>query len=268
MATRALARCGKLRKKAESRLLGRVALDANWTIMDAGPNGMTERCVTLPRRSQATAKRLFALPTQLPSVLALLVIAGAGYCSGANAKEHSIRLPVVEGKDIRFTQLQSEEGLLEGEVNHILQDDQGFMWFGTSDGLRRYDGYGFRDYRHDPKDPNSIRGATVYALFKDRSGRLWVGSDAFLDMFDPTTDKFTHFSGPGTAGIEGMVLDIRQDREGMLWVASYQGLYRVDPTTWQTVHYRHEPNDPSSLSSNLLKSTLEEKDGKIGRAHV
>ena len=172
-----------------------------------------------------------------------------------------VRLPVVDGNDIRFTQLHAEQGQLQDEVNHIVQDDQGFMWFGTSDGLRRYDGYGFRDYRHDPMDPNSIRGARVYALFKDRSGRLWVGSDAFLDMFDPTTDKFTHFSGPGTAGIEGMVLDIRQDREGMLWVASYQGLYRVDPTTWQTVHYRHEPNDPSSLSSNLLKSTLEEKDG-------
>ena len=66
----------------------------------------------------------------------------------------------------------------------------------------------------------------------------------FLDMFDPATDKFTHFSGPGTAGIDSLVLDVRQDRKGMLWVSSYQGLYRVDPATWQTVHYRHEPDDP------------------------
>ena len=64
------------------------------------------------------------------------------------------------------------------------------------------------------KIPNSLSGATVYSLFKDRSGRLWVGSDAFLDMFDPATDKFTHFSGPGTAGIDSLVLDIRQDRKG------------------------------------------------------
>jgi len=172
-----------------------------------------------------------------------------------------MRLPVVDGNDIRFTQVHPLQGQLQDEVNRIVQDDQGFMWFGTSDGLRRYDGYGFRAYRHDPKDPNSISGATVYSLFKDRSGRLWVGSDAFLDMFDPATDKFTHFSGPGTAGINSLVLDVRQDRKGMLWVSSYQGLYRMDPVTWQTVHYRHQPDDPSSLSSNLIKSTLEERDG-------
>ena len=80
-------------------------------------------------------------------------------------------------------------------------------------------------------------------------------------MFDPVTDKFTHFSGPGTAGIEGVVLDISQDRKGMLWIASYHGLYRLDPATRQTAHYQHEPNDLSGLSSNLLKSTFEEKDG-------
>ena len=191
----------------------------------------------------------------------LIASCSFGVCAEMHQLSRPVLLPVVDGNDIRFTQLHSEQGQLRDEVNHIVEDDQGFLWFGTSDGLRRYDGYGFRDYRHDSRDPSSISGATIYALFKDHSGRLWVGSDAFLDMFDPATDKFTHFSGPGTAGIEGMVLDIREDRNGMLWIASYQGLYRIDPATWQTVHYQHEPHDPSSLSSNLLKSTLEEKDG-------
>ena len=172
-----------------------------------------------------------------------------------------VHLPVVDGNDIRFTQLRSEQRRFEGEVNHILQDDQGFMWFGTSDGLRRYDGYSLRDYRHDPRDPNSLSGATIYSLFKDRSGRLWVGSDAFLDMFDPATDKFTHFSGPGTSGIEGTVLDIREDSAGILWLASQKGLYRLDPARRQAIHYEHKPDDPSTLSSNRLKSTFEEKDG-------
>ncbi len=194
------------------------------------------------------------------SFLALLVIAGCA--SAADAGVHLIRLPVVEGEDIRFTQLRSGQGLLEGEVNHIVQDDQGFMWFGTSDGLRRYDGYAFKEYRHNPQDPNSLSGATISALFKDRSGKLWVGSDAFLDMFDPANDKFTHFSGAGTAGIEGVVHDISQDRKGMLWIASYQGLYRLDPTTGQTARLPARPwTISSSLSSNQLKSTFEEKDG-------
>ena len=184
-----------------------------------------------------------------------------GVCADLHQSRRVVRLPVVDGNDIRFTQVRPAQDQLQDEVNRIVQDDQGFMWFGTSDGLRRYDGYRYRTYRHDPRDPNSISGATVYSLFKDHTGRLWVGSDAFLDMFDPVTDKFTHFSGPGTAGIDSLVLDVRQDRKGVLWVASYQGLYRVDPATWQTVHYRHQADDPSSLSSNLVKATFEERDG-------
>ena len=184
-----------------------------------------------------------------------------GACSETSRSSRKVALPVVDGNDIRFTRLHLAQGQFQDEVNRIVQDDQGFMWFGTSDGLRRYDGYGFREYRHDLKDPNSISGATVYSLFKDRAGRLWVGSDAFLDMFDPVTDRFTHFSGPGTAGINSLVLDVREDRNGVLWVSSYQGLYRVNPATWETVHYRHEPDDSSSLSSNLVKSTFEERDG-------
>ena len=184
-----------------------------------------------------------------------------GVCAELHQSGRLVQLPVVDGNDLRFNQLHPPQDQLQDEVNRIVQDDQGFMWFGTSDGLRRYDGYGFRAYRHNPKDPNSISGSTVYSLFKDRSGRLWVGSDAFLDLFDPATDKFTHFSGPGTAGIDSLVLDVHQDRKGILWVASYQGLYRVDPTNWQTVRYRHQSDDPASLSSNLVKATFEERDG-------
>ena len=193
--------------------------------------------------------------------LALLLIAGPAHSSGADAGVHSIRLPVVEGKDIRFTQINSDQGVIEGEVNHILQDNQEFIWFGTSDGLRRYDGYSLREYRHHPQDPNSLSGTTIHALFKDRSGKLWVGSDRFLDRFDPVTEKFDHFSGPGTAGIDGVVQDVSQDRQGMLWIASYDGLYGLDPASGQAAHYRHRPDDPASLSSDLLKATFEAQDG-------
>src|SRR6201990_64575 len=98
-----------------------------------------------------------------------------GVCSELPQSRRKVDLPVVDGNDIRFTQLHPVQGQFQDEVNRIVQDDQGFLWFGTSDGLRRYDGYDFREYRHDPKDPHSISGTTVYSLFKDRTGRLWVG---------------------------------------------------------------------------------------------
>ena len=224
---------------------------------------------TEPDPDHGSSRRCFAagLATRLGRVVKYLWMTSCvalltASCSFADHQSsQTVRLPVVDGNGIRFTPLRSKQSQLEGEVNHILQDDRGFMWFGTSDGLRRYDGYELRAYRHDPRDPNSLSGATIFALFKDRSGRLWVGSDAFLDMFDPATDKFTHFSGPGTAGIEGTVIDIRQDRRGLIWLASRKGLYRVDPANWQTVHYEHKADDPSTLSSNEIKSTFEEKDG-------
>lgn len=74
----------------------------------------------------------------------------------------------------------------------IVQDDKGFMWFGTQYGLNRYDGYKFKIFKHEPGSPSSLSGVYIYALFKDRKGRLWVGCDQFLDKFDPVTESFTH----------------------------------------------------------------------------
>lgn len=201
--------------------------------------------------------------TRFLSVLGLLAIASAGYSSDADASVHLIRLPVVEGTDIRFTHLSSPTDSSPGRVSHILQDDQGFIWLGTRDGLKRYDGYHFREYRHDPTDPGSLSGSFIWALFKDRSGKLWVGSDSFLDRYDFATDRFTRFGvDPGTASrFKGPVYNVSQDRAGIIWLSTLHGLNRLDPATGQTVRYQHEPNDPSSLSSNLIKSTLEEKDG-------
>src|SRR6266481_6436270 len=92
----------------------------------------------------------------------------------------TIRLPVVEGKDIRFSRISSSQGLYQVRVSNIVQDDQGFIWFGTLNGLNRYDGYNFKVFKHDPRDPESLSGVYVYSLFKDRTGAIWVGTDQLL----------------------------------------------------------------------------------------
>jgi signal transduction histidine kinase/ligand-binding sensor domain-containing protein len=148
-------------------------------------------------------------------------------------------------------------------VGQIVQDDLGFLWFGTQDGLQRYDGLVFRKYRHDPKNPNSLAGSNSFGLFKDRSGKLWVGSDEFLDMYDPEAETFTHFRSdrldPGR--FEGVLFDISQDRAGMIWLATDHGLNRLDPAKRRIVRYQNQPGDPTSLSSNLVRSTFEENNG-------
>ena len=67
-------------------------------------------------------------------------------------------LPVVDGKGIRFHRLSTADGLSQTRVAQILQDDQGFLWFGTQYGLNRFDGYQFKVFAHDPEQPNSLGG--------------------------------------------------------------------------------------------------------------
>ena len=71
----------------------------------------------------------------------------------------TITLPVVDAKGIRFTRLSTDEGLSQTKVTFVVQDDQGFMWFATQYGLNRYDGYNFKLFVHDPRNPNSLSGA-------------------------------------------------------------------------------------------------------------
>lgn len=168
-----------------------------------------------------------------------------------------IKLPVVEGRDdIRVVHVPVGNGPVPRQVHQIVQDNQGFLWFSSQDGLKRYDGYEFKTYRPDTKKSNSLSGVFINSLFKDRFGMLWIGSDTYLDSYDPKTGTFRHFEG-----IHSQVYDINQDREGSMWLATNDGLLRLEPTTGRTIRYRNSPSDPASLSSNLARATFQDRQG-------
>ena len=77
------------------------------------------------------------------------------------------------GQHLRFENISLEQGLSQSTVFSMLQDSQGFMWFGTEDGLNKYDGYTFTVNKHEPEDPNSLGGNWIQAMLKDDSGALW-----------------------------------------------------------------------------------------------
>jgi ligand-binding sensor domain-containing protein len=176
-----------------------------------------------------------------------------------------VRLPVIDGNDIRFSRLSTAQGLSQTRVPDIVQDDQGFMWFGTQHGLDRYDGYEFRVFMHDPAREDSLSCVYIHSLFKDRSGRLWVGCDHFLDRFDRVKETFAHYQlatqAPGQ--VSNSVGQISQDRTGLLWLATGEGLFGLNPDTGQIIHYVHDSSNPFSLGNNNVRCTLEDRSGRF-----
>ena len=82
-----------------------------------------------------------------------------------------------------FKSMDAREGLSQNTVNAIVEDGGGFMWFGTKDGLNRYDGSGFRIFRHDPSDESGLCNNFIRALVEDANGDLWIGTDNGLDVY-------------------------------------------------------------------------------------
>ena len=174
-----------------------------------------------------------------------------------------VRVPIDEGQDLRFARLLRSQGLSQQRVTHIVQDDRGFLWFGTQNGLNRYDGYHFRVFKHDAADPRSPCGFNVPALFKDPAGRLWIGCDGSVDRYEPTTESFVHYpvENPKTETPIGSVAHISQDRAGRLWLSTASGLYQLDPSSGKVRRFSHDPSDSFSLSSDDVKSSAEDRAG-------
>jgi signal transduction histidine kinase/ligand-binding sensor domain-containing protein len=168
----------------------------------------------------------------------------------------AVHVPVIEGSDLKFRRLSTADGLSQTRVEEIVQDDRGFIWFGTQYGLNRFDGYEFKVFVHDPRNANSLSGVVVTALFKDRSGALWVGCNQFLDRFDPRTETFTPIGRFG-----GAVVHISQDRSDTLWLATEDGLYSLDPTTRKITRFGASRNDASGLPTQIVTWTGRDRSG-------
>ncbi|WP_461093140.1 hybrid sensor histidine kinase/response regulator [Spirosoma gilvum] len=169
---------------------------------------------------------------------------------------------------VRFTHLTTNDGLSQNTVTCILQDHRGYMWFGTQDGLNKFDGYTYTLYRNDPRNPSSIGHSYIHTLFEDRQGRLWVGTDdGGLSLFDPNTDGFTNFKyDPASKNSlsHNKVQAITQDVQGYLWIGTEGGgLNRFNPATGSFTQYTHQPSNPASLSDNFIRTLCLDRTGAL-----
>ena len=147
----------------------------------------------------------------------------------------------------------------------VIQDNQGFLWLGAADGLRRYDGYSLMRVAED-EDRNGLGFINSESLMKDRSGAFWFGIDGFLARYDPATGHLRRYRTVGGPLCRDSGCDahqITEDREGFIWLATNQGLIRLDPVTSRRNYYQHRPHDDATISSDTVICTIESRDGLL-----
>ncbi|TDQ11582.1 ligand-binding sensor domain-containing protein [Pedobacter metabolipauper] len=131
---------------------------------------------------------------------------------------------LLQAQPFYFRRYQVEDGLSNNAVLSSLQDKKGFMWFGTKDGLNRFDGYTFKIYRHDPDDPNSLGGSFILCIYEDKDGVLRIGTERGLYTYHPSTETFSHVKG----SLKEDVKTMHMDKHHNLWYIAGLGIYKYD----------------------------------------
>ncbi len=156
-------------------------------------------------------------------------------------------LSLVKAQEVKndafFEHLGTDDGLSQNDVNCIYQDNQGLLWFGTHDGLNRYDGYNFKVYNPESNNPKSISSNLIFALTGDENGNLWIGTSGYgLNYFDKKTETFTHYlndpNNPKSLSnnqINGLLFDSKK----RLWVATLNGVSFAEPSKQGTLEFEH-----------------------------
>lgn len=187
-------------------------------------------------------------------------------------------------QDYTFKQIKIEDGLSQSTVFTSLQDETGFMWFGTSSGLNKYDGYSFTIYLNDPDDSSSILGEVIVSLFQDTQQALWVGSiDGNINKYNKADDSFqsrnvlSYFQNRIFAEEDyyeyplsfsrnhnSTVTSIIEDEDGYIWIATWgSGILVIDKSFNKINHFYHNKSAQSSIPANRITKLIKDNDGTI-----
>lgn len=156
---------------------------------------------------------------------------------------------------------QTNDGLSHNSVWAVMQDSQGFMWFGTNDGLNRFDGVSFKIYRRQQSDSQSIGNNFIHCLLEDRAGSILVGTKEGLYQYRQETEQFRHISlnGKPVGQDRTSVHSLVQDKSGNIWVGCYgQGIYVLNADYQIMKHY-----DEHQLPSRFINTLAFDMAGKL-----
>ncbi|GAA4307340.1 hybrid sensor histidine kinase/response regulator transcription factor [Compostibacter hankyongensis] len=184
----------------------------------------------------------------LPKVKWLTVLTGILLCSRLSPAQQ-----------ILFRNYTVNDGLCSNTVWAISQDEQGYMWFGTKDGLNRFDGYRFKSYRFDKDDSISLGNNWVRIITNYNEDSCLIGTEKGVYILDLAHETFHFFDKTG----ERSVFDMLRDRSGAIWIATAGGVFRYDPESGKLRHFIHEEGNVHSLSINFVRKLLLDGEGNI-----
>lgn len=166
---------------------------------------------------------------------------------------------LAQQKEYNFINLDSKNGMSSNSVNAILKDNYGFMWFGTEDGLNRFDGINFTVYRHTESEPTSVGRGTVMALQEDKDGNLWVGTTVTLSLYNRNLNNFTNYD----FSPYGWIRSLYAEQSGNIWIGTYTGLYYFNPKTKKMITFKANSTDKNKLNSDVILSIFEDHKSNI-----
>ncbi|MCB4807891.1 response regulator [Tamlana sp. 62-3] len=184
-------------------------------------------------------------------------------------------LSMAQLNNLRFENLDTYNGLSSSTCVEIYQDLDGFMWFGTIDGLNKYNGYEFEVFRNIVDDNTSISNNRINTIEEDNQGNLWVGTNNGLNLFNKQTNQFTRiglYDNLSLASSKKKIInDLLYDGiNNTLWVATEIGVIKMELSDYiinsensKFSYYIHNQLDVNSIDNNSANVILQDKEGEI-----
>ena len=176
--------------------------------------------------------------------------------------------------EIRFHNIGVDEGLSHSLVSTVAEDSLGFIWFGTQDGLNRYDGYSFKTY-FKGNDNRSPSDSWISSLYVDQYNQIWIWYFGIgFERFNPFSETFHQYKPdsliPGSissninVNVENLLYkEFFEDSDGTLWIGTDRGLNRYNRSDYTFEVFLHDPTDPGSLSNDHIVSITEDIEGYL-----
>ena len=167
--------------------------------------------------------------------------------------------------EIVFEHYSIAQGMYETNISSIIQDDTGFLWFGTHSGLEKFDGHNFTNYKNDPDDTNSIDNAIVNTLYEDSEGYIWLGTRNGLDKFNYKTGNFAHYQPnpdePKSKLTNNLVSIYEDDDNNMLWIGALDGLHKFNKLSGRFIKVPLDENNSNYPNNQFINVIFKDISG-------